>query len=115
MKVDTKMPGATTDRRWAKRLTETVLRQGAEYGADRSLRGDLGVLAAFALYGAALATASKVSGRRLPDSVQPLDLVLGAAATFRFSKLISRNTVTSPLRAPFARYGGPGGPAETLD
>jgi hypothetical protein len=42
-------------------------------------------------------------------------VVLGAAATFRFSKLVTRNVVTDPLRAPFSRYGGPGGPAETID
>jgi hypothetical protein len=105
----------TTDRRWAKRLTNAADRQSAQYGADHPLRGHVGALAAFALYGATLVAAGKVSGRRLPDRVQTIDLILGATATFRFSKLVTRNVVTDPLRAPFTRYGEPGGPAETID
>ncbi|WP_433005448.1 DUF1360 domain-containing protein [Kribbella sp. CA-294648] len=104
-----------TDRAWAQRLTEAADRQSAQYGADHPLRGHVGALAAFALYGATLVAVGKLSGRRLPDHIQTFDLVLGATATFRFSKLVTRNTVTDPLRAPFTRYGGPGGPAETID
>lgn len=39
-------------------------------------------------------------------------MVLTSVATFRLSRLLSKASVTSPLRAPFTRYVGPQGPAE---
>jgi hypothetical protein len=46
------------------------------------------------------------------DRYERLDLVIGAGAVFRGSRLISKDSVTSPLRAPFTEYVEPGGPAE---
>jgi hypothetical protein len=39
-------------------------------------------------------------------------VVLTSVATYRLSRLLSKASVTSPLRAPFTRYVGPQGPAE---
>jgi hypothetical protein len=103
------------DETWASRLAGAAQRQSEQYGPEQSLRGYLGALGAFAAYGVALAVTARATGRHLPGRLQPMDLVVGAAATFRFSKLVSRNSVTSPLRAPFTRYAAPGGPAETLE
>jgi len=41
-----------------------------------------------------LVAVGKASGRRCPDRVEAPDLAFGATATFRFSKLVSRNVVT---------------------
>ncbi|HET9733236.1 MAG TPA: DUF1360 domain-containing protein [Acidimicrobiales bacterium] len=46
------------------------------------------------------------SGRRLPEHTPAGDLALLGVATFRLSRLISRDRVTSFLRAPFTRYEG---------
>ncbi|WBQ06568.1 DUF1360 domain-containing protein [Kribbella sp. CA-293567] len=100
---------------WVGRLKSAAQRQSDGYAPERSLSGYAGAIGVFSAYCAALALAGRATGRRLPDEVRPLDLLVGAAAVFRFSKLVSRNTVTSPIRAPFTQYSGPGGPAETID
>ena len=40
------------------------------------------------------------------------DLGLVSLATFKASRLLTKQTVTSPLRAPFTEYRGAGGPGE---
>jgi Protein of unknown function (DUF1360) len=50
--------------------------------------------------------------RRLPERLPLGDLVLGAVATFKLSRLLTRSSVASPLRAPFTRFAGAAGPAE---
>ncbi|WP_251063194.1 MULTISPECIES: DUF1360 domain-containing protein [unclassified Streptomyces] len=81
-------------------------------GHDRPLEGYLVALAGFAAYTAALATAVRLPGRPLPQRPEPWDVVLTSVATFRLSRLLSKASVTSPLRAHFTRYVGPQGPAE---
>ncbi|WP_246204052.1 DUF1360 domain-containing protein [Streptomyces tailanensis] len=66
----------------------------------------------FGAYTAAWATAVRLRGCPLPDRPQPWDVVLTSVATFRLSRLLSKASVTGPLRAPFTRYVGPQGPAE---
>jgi hypothetical protein len=50
--------------------------------------------------------------RRLPDRYAVPDLVLGALATQKFTRLLSKDAVTTPVRAPFTTYEEPGAPAE---
>ncbi|WP_251067987.1 DUF1360 domain-containing protein, partial [Streptomyces sp. ISL-22] len=66
----------------------------------------------FAAYTAALATSVRLPGRPLSQRPEPWDVVLTSVATFRLSRLLSKASVTSPLRAHFTRYVGPQGPAE---
>ncbi len=40
------------------------------------------------------------------------DTALCAVATHKLSRLLARDPVTSPLRAPFTSYQGTAGPAE---
>ena len=51
----------------------------------------------------------------MPERIEPYDLVLLGAATHKLSRLISKDKVTSPLRAPFTRYRGPAGPGEVSE
>jgi len=46
------------------------------------------------------------------DGFRTLDLVLGALATQKFSRMLAKDPVTTPLRAPFTEYEGLAGPAE---
>lgn len=55
---------------------------------------------------------AKRSGRELPARVDPGDLALVGTASHKLSRLISKDKVTSPLRAPFTHLEGSGGPAE---
>jgi hypothetical protein len=44
------------------------------------------------------------SDRELPDRVAAADLALGAVATHKASRLVTRDRVTSAIRAPFTRF-----------
>ena len=63
------------------------------------------------LFGAAL-LAAKRSGRPLPERVGTSDLVLIGAASHKLSRLVSKDKVMSPMRAPFTELEGDGGPGE---
>lgn len=64
-----------------------------------------------ALIGAALAVAKR-QGRELPERVGAGDLLLVGTASHKLSRLLAKDKVTSPLRAPFTELEGKGGPAE---
>ena len=55
---------------------------------------------------------AKRSGRDLPEHVHAGDVALIGTASFRLSRLISKQKVTSFVRAPFTELEGKGGPAE---
>ena len=63
------------------------------------------------LVGAALALARR-NGRELPAKVDAGQLLLVGVASHKVSRLIAKDKVTSPLRAPFTELEGKGGPAE---
>jgi hypothetical protein len=55
--------------------------------------------------------AGKRSGR-LPVKVEVQDVLLLGTASHKLSRLITKDKITSFLRAPFTEYQGRGGPAE---
>jgi hypothetical protein len=63
------------------------------------------------LVAAALAIAKR-QGRKLPERVPAGQLLLIGTASHKLSRLVSKDKVTSPLRAPFTELEGKGGPAE---
>ncbi|MER7775862.1 DUF1360 domain-containing protein [Streptomyces sp. NPDC096191] len=81
-------------------------------GENRPLRGYAAAMTAFGVYTAGWAAVVKLCGRPLPDRPVPWDVALTAVATFRLSRLLSKVSVTSPLRAPFTTFQDPQGPAE---
>jgi uncharacterized protein DUF1360 len=64
-----------------------------------------------ALVAAALLVARK-QGRELPERVGPGQLLLVGTASHKLARLLSKDKVASPLRAPFTELEGSGGPAE---
>ena len=84
-------------------------------GEDRPLRGYLLALTVFAALVAGAAGLARLRGRRLPDDVGAWDVALITAGTHKLSRTISKDSVTAPLRAPFTRYEGQGGPAEVKE
>jgi hypothetical protein len=52
---------------------------------------------------------------RLPERPSPADLALAGVATYKISRLIAKDRVTSVLRAPFTRYEGESGPSEVSE
>jgi hypothetical protein len=77
----------------------------------RPLGGYLALVGAFNGLVAAGVVAAGRAGR-LPEAVRASDLVLGAIATYKLSRLVSRDRVTSALRAPFTRFQGDAGHGE---
>jgi hypothetical protein len=66
----------------------------------------------FGLAMAAFLLVLRASGRKLPAQTSLVDLVFLSLATHKLSRIVARDKVTSPLRAPFTHYEQPDGPAE---
>jgi hypothetical protein len=49
---------------------------------------------------------------RLPERIETRDVLLIGTASHKLSRLVSKDKVTSFMRAPFTEYQGRGGPAE---
>lgn len=64
-----------------------------------------------ALFGGGLLAARR-QGRELPERIALADLTLIGVASHKLSRLIGKDKVTSPLRAPFTELEEAGGPAE---
>lgn len=94
----------------AERLSESEQRYAP--GEDRPLGGYLGVLGAFASAAGGFAVLLRATGRQLPERFETRDLALVAVATHKLARLVAKDPVTSPLRAPFTRYAGTSGPSE---
>src|SRR2546421_1579403 len=81
-------------------------------GEGRPLRGYLATLGAYAGLLGGLTAAARLTGRTAPDRLDTRDVLLMGVATHKVSRLLAKDAVTSPLRAPFTRYAGPSGDAE---
>lgn len=107
--------------RVAEQVTEQVeeavetVAEKAEHEADEyrgsearplfGLLGIMGTYCALVAVGAAVATRKG----RWPKRLRADDLALGIVATHRVSMILAKETVTSPLRAPFTKFEGPAG------
>ncbi len=101
----------------AQRVARTAHAEAETYqqGGDRPLGGYAAVMAVYALLVAGAAALAAATGRRLPAMIGPWDVALLAAGTHKLSRTITKDTVTSPLRAPFTTYSGSGGPGEVME
>lgn len=99
------------------RLGATVHRQQAEYAGDtdRPLGGYAAAMGAFGGLVAGTAALARLTGRQPPERISPWDTALIAVATYKLSRLVAKDSVTSPLRAPFTRYEGVSGPSELAE
>lgn len=97
-------------------LTEDQLQEdGYSPGEEKPLRSYRVLMAVFSLLSAAFAHWFHRSERELPDRVSAGDLALITIASHKASRLISKDRVTSGLRAPFTRFAGPAGPGEVSE
>lgn len=92
---------------------ETRDRDESQYSeAPMPLRDYAGLTAAFNLAVIGGLALAERSGRRIPDRVGAGDIVLLGVATHKLSRLITKDRVTSFMRAPFTRYEEPAGHGE---
>ena len=78
----------------------------------KPLLGYAVLTAAFNGLAAAYVVDHKRSGRRWPQRFPAGDFALMAGATYKLSRLISKDKVTSALRSPFTRFKEEAGPSE---
>lgn len=96
----------------AERVASEARREEDAYshGVDRPLGG---YVASMSVYGATAAVLGFVVRRRgVPRSIPWSDVALVSLATHKLARLIAKDSVTSPLRAPFTRFQGAAGEAE---
>jgi hypothetical protein len=79
---------------------------------ERPLRGYATVLGVFAAAAGTVAGVARLTGRRLPTRPAAADVALLAVATHKISRLLTKDAITSPIRAPFARFEEAAGEAE---
>jgi hypothetical protein len=87
------------------------LAEGYAPGEDRPLGGYAVLMGLYGVAVTAGAVALRRRGRPLPP-VGMADIALVGMATHKVARRMSKDSVTSPLRAPFTRYEGVSGPAE---
>jgi hypothetical protein len=88
-------------------VAEPLREVAREYDADPERLAGYALL--IAIYSAGIAGFSayvRRSGRRVPTTVAPSDVALLGVATFKLSRLLSRDSVTGVVRAPFTRRKG---------
>ncbi|MEU2251910.1 DUF1360 domain-containing protein [Nocardia xishanensis] len=82
---------------------------------NRSTSGYLATLAMYAITVTAVAILGKLTRRKLPETMSVQDLVMTAFAAHKLSRTVTKDAVVAPLRAPFTRPAGDGGPGEVME
>jgi hypothetical protein len=72
----------------------------------RPLGGHIILVSIFGGAATAVAITQRRSGRPLPERFPASDVMLMSIATYKVSRLIAKDRITSFLRAPFTRYKG---------
>ena len=95
-------------------VSERMDRLEQQYSPDehRPLKGYATALAAYGAAVVGLGLVHRRSGRTLPERIPPYDLAVLTVATHRVARTLTKDAITSPIRAPFARYVEPSAPAE---
>ena len=95
-------------------VTDRLRQEAQEYqqGHDQPLTGYAAAMTVFAAGWTAAAVAVRMSGRQPPETYRTSDLVIGSMAVHKLARIISKESVASPLRVPFTRFTGKAGSAE---
>lgn len=81
-------------------------------GTERPLGGYIAVFGVYSTLTAAAVAVGRARGVRLPPRISGADLALLGVATHKLSRMVAKDPVLSPLRAPFTRFEGVSGEAE---
>ncbi|HTW20651.1 MAG TPA: DUF1360 domain-containing protein [Mycobacteriales bacterium] len=86
-----------------------------EHGSDRPLGSFLILLTIYSSSVSAAAGVLRHKGRRLPAEFPLRDVALGMVATHKASRLLAKDPVSSPFRAPFTEFEGQSGESEVSE
>jgi hypothetical protein len=103
------MERSTSERNWAEQAPGPL----AGYADDPPPFGGYAFMTAVFLtaFGSAMG-AARASGRELPERISTQDVVLVGVASHKLSRLISKDRITSFVRAPFTEFQQHAGHAE---
>ncbi|MBC2931954.1 DUF1360 domain-containing protein [Nocardioides sp. zg-1228] len=95
----------------------TQLLDASRYDPDGAvdLRGYTGSMAVYVAAVGGLLLLGRGTGRSLPERYSLTDLTLGGIATHKLTRLLSRSSVASPLRAPFTEFDAAAGSGEHVE
>ncbi|SEK45025.1 DUF1360 domain-containing protein [Streptacidiphilus jiangxiensis] len=98
------------------RLRQRLQREASAYAPDdeRPLAAYVGAMGVYAAGVISIGAVARWTRRPLPEPT-PWDVTLTALATHQLGRLLAKDPVTSPLRAPFTRFEGTSGPAELAE
>lgn len=99
------------------RSVVTAVREEEEHykhGEQRPLRSYAAVMGAYGTAVSAFAAAARLTGRQ-PAKPGVFDTALMAVGTYKLARIVAKDPVTSPLRAPFTRFEGTTGPSELAE
>jgi hypothetical protein len=82
---------------------------------ERPLTGYALLMSVFAGVTAAFSIWLRKTGRRLPERIGPGDLAVLTVATHKASRLLTKDRVTSTVRAPFTQFEGNDGAGEVSE
>ena len=88
---------------------------GYKGGNEMPLAGYATLVGVYHAAFAAMLLAAKTSGRDLPEKIHVSDLLLLGVATHKLGRIITKDWVTSPLRAPFTEYKESAGGGEVKE
>src|SRR5436190_6920589 len=84
-------------------------------GHERPLRSYVVFLATYASAVTAATFVARRRGVRLPERIGTGDLALLAVATHKVSRLLTKDSITAVVRAPFTEFVEPIGAGEVLE
>lgn len=93
-------------------LSPSGIKARYEGSADRPLGSFVGLFSVYTGLVAGGAVALRRRGVRLPERIPTADLALATVATYKVSRLVAKDPISSPFRAPFTRFEGQAGEAE---
>jgi hypothetical protein len=96
---------------------ETIEKIQTSYAGDedRPLTGYAASMLTYAGLAAGVAAVARWRRPDLPERPAVSDVVLLSAATHKLSRILAKDAVTSPLRAPFTQYQEPTGDGEVME
>jgi len=80
-----------------------------------NLKGFTGSLIIYGAGVVGLVRLGRATGFELPERFSWQDLTLGAVATHKLSRLLTKSSIASPLRAPFTEFEGASGSGEHVE
>lgn len=92
-----------------------AVRDAYDHQHEQPLAGYAAAVAGYGAFLAALAAGARLSGAGLPERLPTVDVLLGGLAVHKAVRLLAKDAVTSPIRAPFTRFSGAGGSGEVTE